>query len=729
MHGYDVVINAWRDIGHAKAGGSELVIDLIGRGLHDRGHNVLLRAGEVDPSAPRDLPTISAGGAYSQYALGPFRRGDLAGADVVIDINNGMPFLSPLWHSAASVCVVHHLHLEQWQMYFPKPMAAVGRRVEALSIEWAYRSGLYATISPSSAEALERLGVPADRIRELRMPVNSGLQNCAGAATSPTPQFVAVGRLAANKRHDRLLAMWDQVRPVTGGELIIVGDGPERDRLEAIAGPGVRFTGRVDDRRCAELLSSSWLLVHTAAHEGWGLVLSEAAWFATPSLAFDVPGVRDALDRHTCGWGVADEQQFVNQWLALAADPGALEAKGREAASAVRATGRVEHLVDDMEDIIDEAVALHRDEHRVDGWTSRRRVEPPVMNPAVASSAIDADSGGSRVTTSIVIPALDEAERLPLLLDGLAQVVGPETEIIVVDDGSRDDTAAVSEHLLRDRPSQVIRHPENRGKGAAIRTGVAAARGERTIFMDADMATDLSALQPMHEALDRAPVAIGIRRSEAATVRNGATHRKVMAVTFNSIVRACTGTEFLDTQCGFKGFHTDVAKLLFHLNRIDGFAFDVEILWLARRFGLEVVEIPVEWNAVDGSKIRFAIDPLRMAWDVAKLRRAHAGDCVVRALRVEHDDIEPQVLGKEVARLVRTSDEVYADADGVTVPLPGSSAHGHRSVAERVAASVDGGVVHQASIPAEWILYDRVCRSTVSSVAAPAFLRQRIALP
>ena len=394
-----VVINAWRDAHHPSAGGSELVTDIIGAGLAQRGHEVLLRAGEAsERTAP--LPTVSSGGAYSQYLLGPVKRQGLSTADVVIDINNGMPFLSPLWHRRASVCVVHHLHLEQWGMYFPKPVAAVGKRVEALSIEWAYRAGLYATISPSSAEALEQLGVPADRIRELRMPVHGALQECAPAPKSTTPQFVAVGRIVANKRHDKLLDIWQRVYRQTGGELLIVGDGPERERLEARNEPGVRFMGRVDDPTCAALLSSSWALVHTAAHEGWGLVLSEAAWFGTPSIAFNVPGVRDALQRHHCGWGVQSDEEFAATWLSLAQSPDQLHARGRQAATAVRESGQVEHLVDDMEDIVDEAISLHQADHVANGWTSTRKTQPSIADTSLptndAPPYVDVQPRGNR---------------------------------------------------------------------------------------------------------------------------------------------------------------------------------------------------------------------------------------------------------------------------------------------------------------------------------------------
>lgn len=115
------------------------------------------------------------------------------------------------------------------------------------------------------------------------------------AERSPEPLFVAVGRLVEYKRIDLLLRLWERVRPVTGGRLVIVGDGPERDRLTQLAGPGVEFAGHVSEAEKHRLLCAAWLLLHPSAVEGWGLVVTEAATRETPTVAFDVPGLRDSV--------------------------------------------------------------------------------------------------------------------------------------------------------------------------------------------------------------------------------------------------------------------------------------------------------------------------------------------------------------------------------------------------------------------------------------------------
>jgi glycosyltransferase involved in cell wall biosynthesis len=120
-----------------------------------------------------------------------------------------------------------------------------------------------------------------------------------------------------HKRIDLLLDAWKQVRARTGGRLVIVGDGPERARLEAMAGPGVTFAGFVDEAEKQRLLAAAWLLVHPSMLEGWGLVVTEAAAAGTPTLAFDAPGVRDSVATGESGLLVHDADELVRQWIAL----------------------------------------------------------------------------------------------------------------------------------------------------------------------------------------------------------------------------------------------------------------------------------------------------------------------------------------------------------------------------------------------------------------------------
>jgi hypothetical protein len=225
---------------------------------------------------------------------------------------------------------------------------------------------------------------------------------------------------------------------------------------------------------------------------------------------------------------------------------------------------------------------------------------------------------------SIVIPAYCEQERLPRTLAALAPNLDPQTtELIVVDDGSTDATAEVADELLADWPhGRRLGLGTNRGKGAAVRAGVLACRGRRVAFLDADSATDSACLHDLFGALDHADVAIGSRALSESVVERYHRDRAVMGWAFNVLVRSATGVPWRDTQCGFKAFRTPVAKILFALGSIDGFAFDVELLDLAHRLGLRTVEVPVRWQHVEGSKVRHMRDSATMTYDVVRAARS-----------------------------------------------------------------------------------------------------------
>ena len=149
------------------------------------------------------------------------------------------------------------------------------------------------------------------------------------APRSPEPLFLALGRLAEYKRIDLLLRLWDRVRPVVGGRLVIAGDGPQRGYLESLAGPGVTFAGRVSEEEKHRLLGAAWLLVHPALIEGWGIVVTEAALRGTPAVGFDVPGLRDSVEHGQTGLLARTEAEFASAWAALALDPAAPRRHGR----------------------------------------------------------------------------------------------------------------------------------------------------------------------------------------------------------------------------------------------------------------------------------------------------------------------------------------------------------------------------------------------------------------
>ena len=306
---------SWRDLAHPQAGGSEVLVDRLATGTVQRGHHVTLLAG--GPVGAHAYPAVSTGGTFTQYLRAPaayLRHG--RGADVLIDVENGIPYFSPIWRRGPVVCLVHHVHRDQWRMRFPAPVAATGWWMERVAMPHLYR--LFLAVSPSTAAGLEQLGVPADRIRLL--PVGVDLP-AAPARPAPDPRFLVLGRLVPHKRVDLLLRAWARVRPLVGGTLVIAGDGPERAELERQAGPGVQFVGTISESEKRRELRSAWLLVHAAAHEGWGLVLMEAAAAGVPALAMDAPGVRDAIVHGQTGLLVPDEDALVRSWTDLAADP------------------------------------------------------------------------------------------------------------------------------------------------------------------------------------------------------------------------------------------------------------------------------------------------------------------------------------------------------------------------------------------------------------------------
>ncbi|MFD3378276.1 MULTISPECIES: glycosyltransferase family 4 protein [unclassified Streptomyces] len=312
-----IVFLARRDFGNEAAGGSELLVDRLAEGLTHLGHQVTLLCG--GPAAYRDYRVVSAGGDLGHYlrARSAFQR-QIGDCDLLVEVCNGMPYLAPLWHRGPTLCLVNHVHTDLWRMRFNGPLAPaarLGRRLEHWALAGAQRHNLLVAVSPSTAHALRAIGVERERIRV----VHNGVEE-PGPPTdrSPEPLFLAMGRLVEYKRIDLLLRLWERVRPVTGGRLVIVGDGPERDRLEQLAGPGVEFRGHVSEAEKHRLLCAAWLLLHPSAVEGWGLVVTEAAARETPAIAFDVPGLRDSIVDGETGLLARGESSFAAAWCTLA---------------------------------------------------------------------------------------------------------------------------------------------------------------------------------------------------------------------------------------------------------------------------------------------------------------------------------------------------------------------------------------------------------------------------
>ena len=230
---------------------------------------------------------------------------------------------------------------------------------------------------------------------------------------------------------------------------------------------------------------------------------------------------------------------------------------------------------------------------------------------------------------SVVIPCFNEAARigetLRLTLDYLT-ANAPESELIVVNDGSTDATGTIAREILSETniATRLLENFPNRGKGAAVRSGLLAAREPIGLFFDADLSTPLSEIPKVIGPIANGEVdiAFGSRALDRSLIGIHQPWRREQAGRiFNLLVRFATGLPFCDTQCGFKAFRLDICRPILEAARVQGFAFDVELLYLAQRAGLRIREIPVRWNHAEGSKVSFFRDSLRMLREVIALRK------------------------------------------------------------------------------------------------------------
>jgi len=229
---------------------------------------------------------------------------------------------------------------------------------------------------------------------------------------------------------------------------------------------------------------------------------------------------------------------------------------------------------------------------------------------------------------SVVLPAYNEAERLPPFLASVRRYLDAAQpgryEVIVVDDGSDDRLPEVLASLAEEWPSLgVMRHPENRGKGAAVRTGMLGARGELLLFADADGATPIEEETRLADAIRAgADVAVGSRLvAGAGQTRRRSWARGLTGRLFAALARWWLGVEVRDPQCGFKMFRREAARELFNRSEESRYLFDLELIVLARRLGYRVAEVPVSWSEVPGGHLSLTRELVKMPLGLWRLRR------------------------------------------------------------------------------------------------------------
>lgn len=382
---------SWRDLAHPQAGGSEILVDRLLTGLQGRGHEVALVCG--GPIGDHPYPVHEAGGTYSQYLMAPltcstrFRK-----YDVLIDVENGLPYFSPLWRRRPSICLVHHIHSDQWKARFPFPLATVARATERTLMPLIYRKRLFVAVSPSTADAIEAIGVDRGHIRVVENGVDQSDEPIPPKSIAPL--FVALSRLVPHKRVDLLLEAWRIVQPETGGRFVIIGDGPQLTNLrrQATGLPEVELLGHINEDDKRRYLAEAWFLVHGSHHEGWGLAILEAGAVGTPTLAVDAPGVRDAVIDGETGVLVKGPDSLLHSalaasWIGLAERSELRDTLGRKARKRAGEFGW-ERMVDSWLAVTSEVVtSIERTTIRHEGGARIRR-----------SSSVDAASAGKRGT-------------------------------------------------------------------------------------------------------------------------------------------------------------------------------------------------------------------------------------------------------------------------------------------------------------------------------------------
>ena len=234
---------------------------------------------------------------------------------------------------------------------------------------------------------------------------------------------------------------------------------------------------------------------------------------------------------------------------------------------------------------------------------------------------------------SIVVPAYNEARRLPPTVAALAEFFGGFTrsyEVLLVVERSTDGTLDIAAKLAAQQAHfQVIDNQVQRGKGYAVRAGMLRARGEIVIYMDADLSVPLAEVTAFLHRFVEAPgvdVLVGNRQHARSRItRRQSALRESMGKVFNRVLQSLALVDLPDTQCGFKAFRREACREIFSHQTIDGFAFDVEVLLLAGRLGCVVEDLPVEWINSAESKVRIIGDSLRMLRDAWRVRRMVAG--------------------------------------------------------------------------------------------------------
>lgn len=337
LRGRHVVLLSWRDTRNPEGGGAERYLEQMAAGLVARGASVTLFCA-AHGAAPSEetvdgVRFVRRGGKLSVYpqAMRALRRGELGRPDVVVDVQNGLPFFSRLVTRAPVVVLVHHVHREQWPVVYPGRVGRVGWWVERRLAPWLYRRSQYVAVSRATRGELIELGVGGDRVAVVHNGTDA--PRPTSQHRSATPMLTTVGRLVPHKQVEHAIDAAVALRADHPDlRLHVVGSGWWEQELRAHAatvdpaGEVVVFEGQVDEQRKHELYARSWLQLLPSLKEGWGLVVGEAGMHGTPTLAYaSAGGTRESIEHDVSGLLVDTPEELRAAAAALLQDADRLE--------------------------------------------------------------------------------------------------------------------------------------------------------------------------------------------------------------------------------------------------------------------------------------------------------------------------------------------------------------------------------------------------------------------
>jgi glycosyltransferase involved in cell wall biosynthesis len=331
----EVLILNWRDRTHPQGGGSEVFAETVAAGLARLGHRVTIFCAAHDNATsetrtPDGVRIVRAGGRLSVYphAMQLFWRGRLGKPDVIVDVQNGLPFLARIWSRTPVILLCHHVHREQWGVVMGPRAARFGWWVESRLSPRVHRRNRYVTVSDVSRHELGELGVDTASIAVVHNGVVVPAQQVA--PRSGTPLLVVLGRLVPHKRVEYAIDVVARLRDEFPGlRLVVAGRGWWHDEIEAhvenlgLTDDDVLLEGWIDEAEKDRLLSSAWLSLVPSLKEGWGIGVMEAAAHGTPSIAFrEAGGVAESVVDGVTGVLVDDLDGFVAATRSLLQDGG-----------------------------------------------------------------------------------------------------------------------------------------------------------------------------------------------------------------------------------------------------------------------------------------------------------------------------------------------------------------------------------------------------------------------